>query len=201
MSERPTQAEIDYSKMAEGIADTIKHCTTPLNEFQFMAMAGALAVYVEQVITQLKEERLNLTCVSSSLRTQISNQRIELSATKDKMVLLVDAVSDVLKDELTGEYFVESDWEPLYWKMYLALSASSTEVAKYLAEIRAKALEDAIDICQDQQGNEENDDFAQGYEAGCKECEEGIKHLANELRASASQPTIESDLDHAQRIR
>ena len=85
---------------------------------------------------------------------------------------------------------VGSDYNDIVHSAYLkcrnAISNSSEHTERFMAEVRMKAyadvLADAIDICQDQQGNEENDDFAQGYEAGCKECEEGIKHLANELR-------------------
>lgn len=63
---------------------------------------------------------------------------------------------------------------------HLWLSASSTEVAKYLAEIRAKELEDAADYFR-----------RVGYQGGVAEVQ--LRKMANELRAGASQPTIKEE--------
>ena len=113
--------------------------------------------------------------------TKIQRLNAALISTQAREAMLVEAGSMAMN----LDYFREHN--ALATAMREALSNSAEHTTKFMAEVRMKAyadvLEDAIDICQNQQGNEESDDFAQGFEAGCKECEEGIKHLANELRS------------------
>ena len=88
--------------------------------------------------------------------------------------MLVDALKDIKNDCLASDF--NEHWDS-YRRACKALSASAPEVAKYLAEVRAKVLEDAVNKFADK------DNWVLKH----------LRQMANELRAIASQPTIKEE--------
>ena len=93
--------------------------------------------------------------------------RDELSATKDKMAMMVDALSEL------GDYFGKQGYAMPNSNCARALIATSSEVAKHRAECDAKALEG----------------IAVGLYGTADDCYKYVLRTANELRASSNPTT------------
>jgi hypothetical protein len=83
--------------------------------------------------------------VGTAKRVQLEQENEKLKA---DVARLRHSISEVLKSEIVGDYMVKEDWEPLYWDMYEALSATASSDAwlkERDAKVKLAVLEHVLD--------------------------------------------------------
>jgi len=138
----------------------------------------------DATIAQLKEEKAGTReALDAAYSIDAENKalKIELSATKDKMAMLVDAVEKEISFAIQDcEDSVDID------SLHKILSATSSEVAKHRAECDAKAISPWVDICWKLVGS-----FGKARGKHVITCRAMLEALpeTSELRASANPTT------------
>lgn len=83
----------DYYAMAEGISKTIGKVTKPLTDAQFIALAGAVAVYVEKALAHEAEKQAGPVAVQPygyHYTTKAGTSVFHLAGSCDEKVLAAD---------------------------------------------------------------------------------------------------------------